>query len=49
VPVSAVQALLAPFTGAHTEPPFEAGIEKTEMVEVALFRNFDDFGIGVPQ
>jgi len=34
---------------AGPEPPLEAGVEQTEMVEAALSRRVDDLGSGVPQ
>ena len=40
---------IAPLAGAGSKPLFEAGVEKTQMIEAALFCNIDDFGLGIPQ
>src|ERR1035438_10245021 len=45
----AAGALFSPLAGTDAESPLEAGIEKAQMIEPALFGDVDNFSAGVTQ
>jgi hypothetical protein len=48
-PAAGLQVQLPPLTRTGAESPLEAGIEKPQLVESAVFRHPDDFGVRIPQ
>src|ERR1022692_4427562 len=45
----AADALFSPLAGTDAESPLEAGVEKAQMIEAALFGDVDDFSASVTQ